>query len=66
MIWSAKVPQKIKMFLWKVVHNILPVQENIYKKQITSSKEYPICKKESESAEHTFSDVNGLGPFGFE
>lgn len=64
-IWNAKVPQKIKLFLWKLVHNILPVQENIFKKRITRSRDCPICKKEPETIEHTFLRCEWTRPVWF-
>lgn len=51
-IWSIKVPQKIKMFMWKISHNILPVKENLWRRRIARSGNCPICNEEAESAEH--------------
>ncbi|XP_015931910.1 uncharacterized protein LOC107458226 [Arachis duranensis] len=34
-IWRLLVPQKIKMFLWKAVERILPVNINLYKRKCT-------------------------------
>lgn len=33
MIWGAEIPPKIKIFLWKACHNILPVKENLRLRQ---------------------------------
>lgn len=65
LIWNSKVPQKIKIFLWKLVHNILPVQENLFKKRISRSNICPICKKETESIEHTFLRCDWTRPVWF-
>lgn len=64
-IWNSKVPQKIKIFLWKVVHNILPVQQNLFKKRITRSNVCPICQKEMESIEHAFLRCDWTRPVWF-
>lgn len=53
-IWSAEIPQKIKVFLWKVMNNCLPVGENLWKRKITQSPIYPFCRTEPETVEHTF------------
>lgn len=56
-IWNIKMPQKIKIFLWKLINNILPVQENLFKKKIARSNVCPVCKREIESVEHIFSQM---------
>lgn len=48
-IWHTMMPQKIKKIIWKLVHNILPSQENLFKKRITITNECPICRKEVKS-----------------
>lgn len=51
-IWGACVPQKIKIFIWKVCHNILPLRDNLWKKKVVQSKICPICQSEDETIEH--------------
>lgn len=53
-IWGAKIPQKIKIFLWKASHNILPLRETLWKKKISQSIICPICKRDEETLEHAF------------
>lgn len=65
LVWNAKVPQKIKLFLWKAIHNILPVQENIYRKRISRTKECPLCMKEPETVEHVFFRCDWTRPVWF-
>lgn len=52
-IWSANIPQKVKMFLWKGCQNCLPVKENLCKKRIANSSLCPVCKTETETIEHS-------------
>nr|XP_025703912.1 uncharacterized protein LOC112805796 [Arachis hypogaea] len=52
-IWNIKAPQKIKMFLWKVAHNIIPVRANLKKKSLLTNSVCPICAQEEETSEHT-------------
>lgn len=52
-IWNAKVPQKIKQFMWKVYHNALPVKSNLYRRKISNSPICTICQDEEETVEHT-------------
>lgn len=51
-VWGSKVPQKIKMFMWRVCLNILPVRENLRKKKVVPNAICPICQKEQETIEH--------------
>ncbi|RYQ94508.1 hypothetical protein Ahy_B08g089422 [Arachis hypogaea] len=51
-IWKMEVPSKIKSFLWKAAHDIVPVNSNLYKKRIAESPICQICTKEVETTEH--------------
>ncbi|RYQ82409.1 hypothetical protein Ahy_B10g101001 [Arachis hypogaea] len=51
-IWKIKVSQKIKTFVWKAAHNIIPVNENLFKRRIAKSPTCQICNLEIESTEH--------------
>ncbi|CAL1356480.1 unnamed protein product [Linum trigynum] len=42
-LWKLNVPGKIKVFLWKVAHNIVPVGVKIRKKSIRRGYECPNC-----------------------
>ena len=53
-IWNLKVPQKSKIFIWKLCHNALSIKDNLYKKKIALSPSCPICNQAREIAEHTF------------
>ncbi|RYR17605.1 hypothetical protein Ahy_B03g062308 [Arachis hypogaea] len=51
-IWKMKIPAKIKSFLWKAAHDIVPVNSNLFKKRIAGSPICQICNKEVETTEH--------------
>lgn len=51
-IWRAHVPQKIKIFLWKMCHNILLVKYNLKYRRIATTDTCPICQQEPETIEH--------------
>lgn len=51
-IWSVKTPQKVKIFLWKICQNALPVRENLFRRQMITSPLCPICNSEQETIEH--------------
>ncbi|XP_072084658.1 uncharacterized protein [Arachis hypogaea] len=51
-IWRLPVPQKVRMFLWKAVHRILPVNTNLHQRRITTTLTCSICQEEDETIEH--------------
>lgn len=53
LIWKISVPQKIKMFLWKLCNNSLPVKENLRKRKVLSSGFCPFCHFPVETIEHS-------------
>lgn len=63
-IWRIKVPQKIKVFMWKLCHNALPDLGNLRKKKLVDC--CPICGLEVESIEHTFLLCGWTRGFGSE
>lgn len=59
LIWSLKVPQKMKQFLWKACNNILP-----NKKRIAHSAGVLFAIKRMNQWNTHFYFVIGLGPYG--
>nr|XP_025616741.1 uncharacterized protein LOC112709055 [Arachis hypogaea] len=51
-IWKLPVPGKVKMFLWKAVHGILPVNMNLYQRKSAVSPKCSICQEGDETIEH--------------
>lgn len=64
-IWQAKVPQKIKLFLWKACHNCLPIQVNLRQRRLCSSAMCPICGEVEETMEHAFLLCDWTRPLWF-
>ena len=50
--WNIKTVQKIKLFLWRICHNAVPVKENLLKRRIASSSVCSICNSDIETVEH--------------
>jgi ribonuclease HI len=53
-IWKLKVPNKVKMFMWRLAHNILPVRRNVARRGVMLDTIYPICKRLDEDCGHIF------------
>ncbi|XP_020969282.1 uncharacterized protein LOC110267813 [Arachis ipaensis] len=51
-IWRLPVPEKVKMFLWKAVHGILPVNANLYQRKSALTPKCSICHEQDETIEH--------------
>lgn len=64
-IWHLNVPQKIKVFLWKAMHGILDVRDNLARKRIVSSGRCPLCGQENETVEHALLFCSWTRPVRF-
>lgn len=53
-MWKIPVPQKIKVFLWKMLNNSLPVCDNLRKRRVLRNGICPLCQMEEETGEHLF------------
>lgn len=48
------MPKKLQLFIWSIMSNKLPVQENIHSKDETIDGLCPTCGRASESTTHLF------------
>lgn len=51
-LWQARVPPKIKNFGWKVLHNAIPVKQNLCARGIEVDKMCSMCGSEEEEISH--------------
>ena len=52
MLWKLKVPNKIKVFGWRVCQNILPTRDNLVHRRIIDDDTCELCKSTSETVIH--------------
>lgn len=64
-IWKVHAPQKIKIFLWKLCHDILPVKENLRKRRLSEEGVCPVYKQGPETVEHTLLQCQWTRPIWF-
>jgi hypothetical protein len=71
-LWSLKVPNSVKVFLWRACHNLLPTKGNLFTRKVVDNNLCPVCLLEEESVVHALwdcsgaQDVWGLGPMCFQ
>ena len=53
-IWKLQLPGKVRMFLWRLTHNILPTLLNIKRKHIELDTRCPKCQRLDEDGGHLF------------
>ena len=51
-IWNLKVPQKIKILMWRVCSCVFPTLDNLRTKKIAVVNVFPVCNGGEESAMH--------------
>ncbi|KAG5542399.1 hypothetical protein RHGRI_022065 [Rhododendron griersonianum] len=51
-IWQMRAPAKIKMFLWRCLHNIVPVNRVLTQRQLPVDPICPLCGLEEETPSH--------------
>ncbi|KAL0416100.1 UNVERIFIED_CONTAM: hypothetical protein Slati_3441900 [Sesamum latifolium] len=52
-IWRARVPPKVRLFVWKVCKNALPTMCNLRKRGVEVKEGCVLCDAETESVMHT-------------
>lgn len=52
-LWRAKIPNKVKLNMWRMFHNILPSNVNLHKKKIDVNHMCLICGIKNEDVSHT-------------
>jgi ribonuclease HI len=53
-IWSLKLPGKVRVFLWRLTHNSLPLRMNIKRKKVELDTRCPMCCRLDEDGGHLF------------
>ncbi|KAM6564495.1 hypothetical protein CsatB_024493 [Cannabis sativa] len=50
--WKLQLPSKLRIFVWKVFHNVLPVASELNRRHIAASPYCPLCKLQQETIPH--------------
>ena len=55
-IWKLDIVPKIKIFLWQMCHNALPLRGTLFRCGCQLDPQCPLCMTDIESIEHLFQD----------
>ncbi|KAL0367264.1 UNVERIFIED_CONTAM: putative mitochondrial protein [Sesamum radiatum] len=53
-LWNCKVPNKIKIFIWRLCNNALPIAPNLIRRGVEMDPSCPFCQSHTEDLEHIF------------
>lgn len=53
-IWDLKVPPKIRMFLWRSCHEIIPTKAVLVRRHVGTNPYFEFCSNAIETATHLF------------
>lgn len=57
-LWKAKVPQKIKIFIWKAFHGCLPTMYSLWRRGVDTSPVCHWCRVKWETVDHALCGCN--------
>ena len=63
-IWQLKVPNKVQIFIWRFIHNSLPLHRTLKRRRIKTETLCPMCNKLDEDCGHLFLECKELGSVG--
>jgi hypothetical protein len=52
MIWNLKIPNAVKMFMWRACHDLLPTKQNLLLQGVISDDLCPFCLQEVETVKY--------------
>ncbi|KAM6589756.1 hypothetical protein CsatA_012361 [Cannabis sativa] len=61
-MWNLRVPQKVKIFLWRMYHRALPTNSQLIKRKIPVQPLCQRCGEDSETPEHALVFCSALRP----
>ena len=51
-VWKLKIPSKVKIFIWRSLHGIIPLKSILVNRHIGTSGQCPICDQSAEDIRH--------------
>ncbi|MCI10423.1 putative ribonuclease H protein, partial [Trifolium medium] len=53
-LWNLKIPPRNQLLIWRIIHNIVPVRENLNNRGVRSPILCPNCSKYNETTDRAF------------
>lgn len=53
-IWKLKIPQKVKLFIWRAARGVLPVRDNLRRRHVNCEISRAYCPDHEETVCPTF------------
>ncbi|KAK8688787.1 hypothetical protein V6N13_087528 [Hibiscus sabdariffa] len=57
-IWGVRLPNKLKITMWRIVHNFLPTFDNLQAQRLIVNNHCPLCENDCEYVEHIMKDCS--------
>lgn len=57
-VWKVKLPNKVRVFFWRLLQGALPVVKNMFKRRVVDDVLCPVCKCGEESIYHVFAECH--------
>ena len=51
-MWQLRIPSKVKIFMWRILHGIIPLKSIMVNRHVGTSGECPICHVAAEHILH--------------
>jgi ribonuclease HI len=51
-VWQLKLPSKIKIFLWRALHGVIPLKSILANRHVGTSGQCPVCLLAAEDVKH--------------
>lgn len=64
-LWKSKLHQRLKLFLWRVLSNMLPTKEALNIRILMDNLSCGVCGEGTESLLHLFNNCNGFRALTF-
>ncbi|KAF3437424.1 hypothetical protein FNV43_RR20177 [Rhamnella rubrinervis] len=64
-LWKASLHERLKIFLWRMMVGIIPVNQVISSRTGRGNSDCPLCESEEESALHRFKDCEATKALAF-
>lgn len=59
-LWALDLSEKIKIFIWRAFHNLLPIAENLWKRKVLQEPICQRCRRGAKTIHHSLLECKAL------